>query len=277
VLQSEASEWEELGVVAMKKLLYVSFENSENRASGVNKKISGQIKAFESENYLVDLVSVHKDDIALYQNNAKKIIKSNSIPRISLCAWAVKNAKNYDIAYIRFQFFCPFVLRMLKAFSQHNVITIVEIPTYPYAIELKKQGVRGIPKRIIDYVFGSLCSRYIDTFASPLYGDKILGRPCVEIYNGIDVDEITPRKPMKDSQIDLIAVAMMAPWHGYDRLINGLHEYYQKGGQRNVTLHLVGEGVATPEYTRLISQYSLEAHVIQHGKKLMAGTNICRY
>lgn len=251
----------------MKKLIYVSFENSENRSSGVNKKINGQIRAFESENYFVDLIATYNDDIAFYHNNEKKIIKSNSIPRISLCTWAAKNAPNYNIAYVRFQFFCPFVLHMLKAFRQHNVITIMEIPTYPYAIELRKQGLLGIPKRSIDSVFGSLCSRYIDTFASPLYGGIILGRPCLEIYNGIDVNETTPRKPMKNSKIDLIAVAMMAPWHGYDRLINGLHEYYQKGGQRNVILHLVGEGAATPEYTRLIYQYSLEEHVIQHGKK----------
>ena len=51
----------------MKKLLYVSFENSENRASGVNKKISGQMQVFKAEGYAVDLVARYQNGIAFYK------------------------------------------------------------------------------------------------------------------------------------------------------------------------------------------------------------------
>lgn len=252
----------------MNRMLYVSFENSENRASGVNKKITGQMDAFKKKGNSMDLVAVYAKGIAFYKNGAEPVIqKSNSIPRITLCSWVAKHASEYDIVYIRFQFFCPFVLNMVKTLHRNHVTTIMEIPTYPYVNELHEQGIKGVPKRLIDSTFGSHCAKYIDTFASPLYGGEILGKKSIEIYNGIDTDKVTPRKPKKDDVIDLLAVAMMAPWHGYDRLIEGIHNYYENGGKREIVLHLVGEGAATPDYQKQIEKYSLYEHVIQYGRK----------
>lgn len=252
----------------MNRLLYVSFENSENRASGINKKINGQIDAFRTNGYDVDLAAVYGKGIACFSISSEPVvIRGKCIPRITLCSWVAKHALNYDVVYIRFQFFCPFVLNMLKKLHKNNVKVIMEIPTYPYASELKSQGMKGIPKRIIDSTFGSHCAKYIDAFASPLYGGEILGKKSIEIYNGIDIDKVNPRNPRMDNVIDLLAVAMMAPWHGYDRLIEGIHRYYENGGKRRIVLHLVGEGPATPEYKRLVEKYAIDKHVIFHGKK----------
>ena len=251
----------------MKKLLYVTFENSENQASGVNKKIAGHLKAFHDQGLITDLVAVYGKDIAVYRGEKREIVKSGTIARITLCQWAANHASEYDAVYIRFQFFSPFVLKMLRAFHKAKAATILEIPTYPYEEELKAQGMKGIPKRIVDTSCGCLCAKYIDTFASPLWGKEILGRPCIEIYNGIDAEEVTPRKILMNETIDLLAVAMMGPWHGYDRMIRGLHEYYIRGGKRNVVLHLVGEGAATAEYAQLTDEFALQEHVVQHGRK----------
>lgn len=252
----------------MKKLLYVSFENSENRASGVNKKINGQMNAFEEEGFSVDLIAHYQSDIAFYHGDSKARVIESKIPwRIALCGWAAKHASAYSVAYIRFQFFCPFVLNMVRSFHRAGVKTIMEIPTYPYVPELKKQGKKGVPKRIIDGSFRNLCARYIDRFAAPLYGDPIMGKTCIEIRNGIEVDEIPARKIKEtDGKIHLLAVAMMAPWHGYDRMIEGLHQYYANGGTRNIVLHLVGQGAASARYHELVEKYGLKDRVIEHGK-----------
>ncbi len=252
----------------MKRLLYVSFENSKDRASGVNKKIFGQLKVFEGEGFSTDLIARYENVIAFFHGDSEaEIINTKNIWRSALCGWAAKHATDYDVAYIRFQFFCPFVLQMVHSFRIANVKTIMEIPTYPYVPELKKQGMVGVPKLLIDSIFRKLCAMYIDRFAVPLYDEPIMGIKCIEIHNGIEVDEIkarTPRKP--DGIVNLLAVAMMAPWHGYDRLINGINMYYSNGGNREVVLHLVGEGTATPVYNTLINEYNLSNHVIQHGK-----------
>lgn len=252
----------------MKKLLYVSFENSENRASGVNKKINGQIKAFEEEGFSTDLIAHYQSNIAFYHGDSEaQVIESNIPWRIALCGWAAKHAVEYNVAYIRFQFFCPFVLNMVRSFHKAGVKTIMEIPTYPYVPELKKQGKKGIPKLVIDGSFRKLCARYIDRFAAPLYGEPIMGKTCIEIRNGIEADEIVARKPAgSDDKIHLLAVAMMAPWHGYDRMIEGLHQYYSNGGSRDIILHLVGQGAASTGYHELIEKYGLEIRIIEHGK-----------
>lgn len=251
----------------MKKLLYVSFENSENRASGVNKKITGQMQAFNSEGYEVDMIARYQDGIAFYKAcSDPEIIKAKGSWRISLCSWAAEHAAEYDITYIRFQFFCPFVMKMLKRFHKEGVKTIMEIPTYPYEPELKKQGTRGIHKRLIDAIFKKRCAIYIDSFATPLYDKPIMGRKCLEIRNGIDVAQITPRKKKKYGKINLLAVAMMAPWHGYDRMIEGLHNYYEKGGNEDIIFHLVGEGASSSGYTTLIEKYGMQERIIQHGR-----------
>lgn len=252
----------------MKNLLYVSFENSENRASGVNKKINGHIKAFEGEGYSADLIAHYQSNIAFYHEDEQPRIIESGLPwRIALCNWAAKHASDYDVAYIRFQFFCPFVLNMVRSFHNAGVKTVMEIPTYPYENELIAQGFKGIPKRLIDSTYGPGCAKYIDAFVSPLYGGIILGKQAIEIYNGIDAESISPRKPHQGGAISLLAVAMMAPWHGYDRIIEGMHNYYKNGGKRKVVLHLVGEGAATPEYQKLIDKYALGEHVVQHGRK----------
>ena len=252
----------------MDKLLYVSFENSENRASGVNKKINGHLKAFRGEGFTAHLIARYQDNIAFYHGDTPPSIIESRIPwRIALCGWAAKHASDYDIAYVRFQFFCPFVLKMVRSFHKAGVKTIMEIPTYPYVPELKKQGAKGVPKRMIDASFRRICARYIDRFAAPLYSGPIMGKPCIEIRNGIEVEEIKPRQIREpDGKVHLLAVAMMAPWHGYDRLIEGLHQYYSNGGKRDIILHLVGRGAASDGNHAMIEAYALNDRVIEHGK-----------
>lgn len=252
----------------MKKLLYVSFENAENRASGVNKKISGHLKAFSDCGYDTTLAATYNDAIA-YRNSDGIFheIKTGKSSRVALCEWVALNCKGYGACYIRFQFFCPYVLKMVKALKKNNVTVIMEIPTYPYEYELKKQGVKGIPKLICDRAFRYRCAKYIDSFSAPLYSDDIYKKHCIEIRNGIDVGNVVPKKPSgNDDTIRLLAVAMMAPWHGYQRMIEGINKYVKSGGTRKVELHLVGEGAATPMYRRLAEEYGLCDSVIIHGK-----------
>lgn len=249
------------------KLLYVSFENAENQASGVNKKIIGQINTFK-EFFKTDLIATYGNNIAFFPDGEKPVVhvvKNNT--RIALCHLAENLSIEYDYAYVRFQFFCPFVLNMLKSFKKNGLKTIMEIPTYPYKPELKKQGLRGVPKRIIDSLFGYKCTKYIDSFASPLFNDNILCRPCIEIRNGIDSESVVLRNPiMHKGEIHILAVAMMAPWHGYDRLIEGMKKYYSNERNIKVILHLIGQGVSSAHYQELIEKYHLSDYIIQHGK-----------
>jgi hypothetical protein len=72
----------------------------------------------------------------------------------------------------------------------------------------------------------------------------------------------------------LIGVAEVHIWHGFDRLVAGLGEYYKNGGQREVVFHIVG-GVHPHERYRankyhpglqnIIDKYGIADKVIFHG------------
>jgi hypothetical protein len=44
-------------------------------------------------------------------------------------------------------------------------------------------------------------------------------------------------------------------------------EYYKNGGTRNIIFHMVGDGMAVPQYHKLVKEYHLEKHVIIYGNK----------
>ena len=50
----------------------------------------------------------------------------------------------------------------------------------------------------------------------------------------------------KDGTIVLLAVATLAKWHGYERVIKGLYNYYADGGERNIIFNIVGNGEQNP-------------------------------
>ena len=88
----------------------------------------------------------------------------------------------------------------------------------------------------------------------------------------------------------MIGVAEVHIWHGYDRLIAGLGEYYKRGGKREVVFHIVG-GVHPHERYRaneyhpglqtIIDKYDISDKVIFHGtlfgKELDDVFNQCQF
>ena len=115
---------------------------------------------------------------------------------------------------------------------------------------------------------------YIVTFSDH---KEIWNRPTIQISNGIDFSQIKIKQNnnINPNLINFIGVATIHPWHGYDRLIKGLIEYYkQKAIADKVYFHIVGEGV--PEimnyYKELAQQNNLEDYIIFHGPKF--GTDL---
>lgn len=260
--------------VCMKSLLYISFEDSFDMSSGVNKKICNQIQVFSEAGFNVTQISRYKFGITRRNEENESVFFNNNKNgskriRMLLCNYVSKLSEKFDVCYLRFQFFCPFVKRMLKRMYKNGTLVIVEIPTYPYEQELKGQGIKGWIKLIIDRIYRHSCARYIDRFAIVLRDDPLYNVKCINIKNGVNVNDIKRRIYIKNDDsdsINFIAVALMAPWHGYDRFIEGMHTYYKNGGTRKVILHLVGEGVENSRYKKLVDKYGLNNNVIFHGK-----------
>lgn len=103
---------------------------------------------------------------------------------------------------------------------------------------------------------------------------SIFGKRTICISNGIDLDSIPLHNPKKQQDIHLIAVAEIHYWHGFDRLVAGLGEYYKSDPNgRKVYFHVVGweddRGTTSNGYLtveQMARKYGIEKYIINHGK-----------
>jgi glycosyltransferase involved in cell wall biosynthesis len=92
----------------------------------------------------------------------------------------------------------------------------------------------------------------------------------IEIGNGIDVESIQPRPrapAWPSPRLHLVAVASVARWHGFDRLLRAVREY-QDLQDRSCELHvtIVGDGPSLPQLRELAASLDLSGHVTFAGR-----------
>ena len=131
---------------------------------------------------------------------------------------------------------------------------------------------------------------------------EIFGQRTIRISNGVDFDSIPLHEYNnrgerseargEKNELHLIGVAEVHTWHGYDRLVAGMGEYYKSEKLKvksekcvDVFFHIVG-GVHPAEmersFTPLLKKYpSIEGRVIFHGQlfgdELTRVFNQCRF
>lgn len=160
---------------------------------------------------------------------------------------------------------------LFKKIKRHNpkCKIIFEIPTYPYIPEIMKNGIiKELPFIMKDFFNHNRLYKYVDLITTYSPDTKIWGIPALPLKNGVDFSSIVmPARHTKENTIELIEVSCPNFWHGYDRFIVGMGEYYKGGGTRNLIFHMVGDGMTVPQYRQLVKQYNLEEHVIIYGNK----------
>ncbi len=254
------------------------FSQIEKNSLGPRNKVLNQIKAFEKAGVALELIE------SPFGTEGR--IRGNFILRQLVCRLPftyVYSRHEYrdeyrdaEVFYIRFlagdRYFVRF-LRKLRHNSPHAKI-IMEMADYPstwYMTTSKLLSLLYLPIIIKDVLARKSYRKYIDRIAIIKPIAKVYGIPAIRIANGVDVANIVPRKPAFPDKPVMIAVAAMCNFHGYDRMIEGIHQYYRAGGRRELELHLVG-GTDNPghdlkKYKQLCRQYHLEETVIFHGEK----------
>jgi glycosyltransferase involved in cell wall biosynthesis len=118
-----------------------------------------------------------------------------------------------------------------------------------------------------DKILCKQLKKYVDRIVTYSKHEKIFDIPTVHIVNGIDCSliPIINKVIHKDQIINLIIVAQFSKWHGYDRLINGLYNYYKQGASYKVYIHFVGDGIELSFYKNLVQQYNLLEYIFFHG------------
>jgi glycosyltransferase involved in cell wall biosynthesis len=273
----------------MRKALFLIFHGLDPN-NGISKKISYQVNALRTcgmEVHFCCMVEA-KDKRRIVDNETIAYYGSGIISKIlkrvefsSVLRYCQEN--HIDFVYIRSNHNASlFTVRMVKRMKQAGMKVVMEIPTYPYDSEYKAQGMS---KQIIqDKLFRNQLAKYLDAIVTFSEHKEIFGQRTINISNGIDFDHVPMKATKNDTskELNLIGVAEIHQWHGFDRVVKGLAEYYSKHQDYIVKFHVVGyffsaEGEAA--FKKIISDYHMENYVIlygkQHGKTLDKIFNWC--
>ena len=261
----------------MKKVLFLIFHGIEPN-NGISKKIMYQVNALRACGMDTHLCYMDENSskkrlvdgtiIANYGNGVmSKILKR--IEFNSITKYAIFN--NIRLVYIRSNHNAnPFTIRMVKQMKKAGIKVVMEIPTYPYDSEYHAQGM---DKQIFqDKIFRRLLAKHLDAIVTFSDYTEIFGQKTIRISNGIDFNSVKMKSFINDTSqgINLIGVAEIHEWHGFDRVVKGLAEYYTKPQKYLVRFHVVGyffsdEGEKV--FKDLIATHHMEQYIILHGKK----------
>lgn len=255
-------------------ILFSAFINPE-RKSGVDKKIYGQIKAFEKLGHNVWYFTFSDGKMILHNKENSEVLFSVSANSIGYYMALEKGVRyvcsrfDIDMVYIRRIFCTPFHLRTLSILKGKNIITVEELPTYPYdKLNKSYSDMTFRAAAMVDKICRGGFKKYLDYFVTYSADKEIFGVPCINLDNGIDLDNIKFSPTVfPENRIDLIAVSAMASWHGYERVIEGLKNYYSQPKDIKVYFHLVGSGKEDANWQNLTAQYSLNEYVTFYGHR----------
>lgn len=257
----------------MKKGVYIAFEfpliqltEYEQCESGIKKKIYCQFHTFINAGYRMTFLNPY-----IKRNILQRKIRRR-LPFFEFTKWDddILHSGQLDFIYIRKPWHMDgdliFHLKKLKR-DYPECKVLLEIPTYPYDGEHHALSMKPLIWK--DKFWRKYLKKYTDKVITYSDDKEIFGVSTIQISNAINMERIrlANLKPFDSQNIHIMLCATLSYWHGYDRALYGLAEYYKKCGKINFVLHVVGEGDETDHLKQIISDNSLEKHVIMHGKK----------
>lgn len=249
------------------KLIYITSYDLNINFSGVTKKIKMQQEAFQKADISVFAPKLYSDSKLLKVFNKIPLLPTDVYLR-SLFNISNNEIRETDCIYIRKLSINGYFIKMLKRFKRINkdVKIVMEIPTYPYEGEIK--GILGKTALLREKLCRKKLKKYIDRIVTYSKDEEIFEIKTIQLSNAIDTKSITPRTPKKYGKgINIIAVAMFSFWHGYDRFLRGLKNYYDGGGSEEIVVHFVGKGEELERYKLIVSELHISENVVFHGGK----------
>ncbi len=270
------------------KILFLIYHGF-SKHSGISKKIHYQIKGLRENGHEVHVCTyyIREDGHRVRMVDDDIVIQDFGCGRWAAIKqrFSFKKLTNYVIEHgFEFVYARSFhnanwaTVKMFKRFKEQGISSVMEIPTYPYDQEYT--SVASWEEKIkltLDKWFRKELATQVNAIVTFTNDKEIFGQRTICISNGIDYDHIPmqQKSPHPNNEIHLIGVAEVHYWHGYDRLIAGLGEYYKQKRDKIVYFHIVG-GVADSEmhgsthalgFHELIVKYGIEKYVIFHGLK----------
>lgn len=231
-------------------------------SNGVFKKVKSQVAFFDKNTESCELVIFPK---------SKPVSTLKALVSLPFVYAYKKKYSEYDYIYIRrpIVLAMPFLLHLLKTIRRKNpsIKVVFEIPTYPYDNE-ENSFVSKLLNNL-DCSCRNKLNKFVNRISTFSNDDEIFNIPTIRISNGIDVQSVLTcqKETYHEQEINIVAVANFAPWHGFDRFLKGLIGYYKSCPDVKVLLHVVGSGTGTDEteYREIVKNNGLEKFVYFYG------------
>ena len=238
--------------------------------SGVVQKLAGQVEGLSSLGWEVDYI-IH-DGTKIYKN--QEIIAETSQFLGALSTkwqfWSHIPAainQTYDLILIRYTLMISPQLAFIKIIKQRfpKSKIMLDMPTYPYDQEWR--GIKGQLGLFIDKTYRKKLSVYVEGITHSGLEESIFNIKTIPMGNGIPSHLIPSQLPLRKTgpTFNMIAVGKWQFWHGMDRLIKGVDVYVQANPEREIHLHIVGDGPEKAILKRLSSTLSLNEQITFHG------------
>lgn len=278
----------------MKVLYFCNINRDSNAAVGVLKKISSQVKVLKEAGHDVHLAFYQNSTQYTIINNSSQILftidlkglhgnKRTKVIIKSLLRFII--SEKYKCIYSRFESYSLLLAQFYKKLSKLGCIVLLEIPTYPISqrwISIKTSFEQRKIKTALHQLYNATINSMgilrfkngVTKIVNNNCYSRIWGIETLQIHNGVDIDSVTKHNSRIccEREIALIGVANIAKWHGYDRVIDGLIEYYSSDVEIDVIFHIVGEGLELIRLKKMAQEPRINGKVIFHG--LVTGENL---
>ena len=286
------------------KILFLIYHGF-SEVSGISKKIRYQVKGLCQNGHEVHLCYYDQGQNGHWQRLVE-VHSSTSIHSLSstledfgigklaglrqrICYGAIYNycvAHGIQMIYARcFQNANPWLNHFFGKLKNAGIKAVMEIPTYPYDQEFEGFSRTERLQLRIDQMFRKGLARQLEAIVTFTSQEQIFGQRTIRISNGVDLDSMPLHQRVDTGkELHLIGVAEVHYWHGYDRLIAGLGEYYKAKSElpspvtrhlspsKDVYFHIVGgvwksemyDDEHAPGFSELIKKYGIEDKVIFH-------------
>lgn len=221
-----------------KKFSYIAFMGK-NVSFGVLKKLQQTTESIKNEGYEVKLLILENNFYGLLKS-IKYLVKSKD---------ELVLIRFYDLFML---FLFPFLL-WRRFFIGINILDI-PTPRYVFLKELKFDGksfVHIFFRRFLNYFQGFFVTlpfnRVVQYASESLWFSFFEKNKTIKMGNGIyfnaDKSTVFDENEMpSDNELRLVAVATIAYWHGYDRLIRAIKLFKENNPEKKIKLKIIGSG-----------------------------------
>lgn len=272
----------------MDKLFYLTVLDTEDKEKvGILGKIKGQILAMNKRGIDVHFGHFQGKNTFVIENSTITAIPSHGIISRDLLASVYPQISEYivnqkiGVLYVRLTALDMRAMNFYKKLKQNGICIIIEFYSHNLELETRKTIKRSFKSKkygfaakktisyIINWYYLRQLYKYVDRIVTTTdVNGNLYGIPTINVKNGITPDTMPPIKKINNgNDLTIVSVAMISVWHGYDRLIKGIKNYYENGGKKKIIYYVIGDGEGKRELEMLVNSYKLNNIVVFPGIK----------